>query len=113
MQIWNSNDKNNMPKVLHSNIVYFLRYTHSYLWNVCLQTYTNNRISLKLAYFLKKIQTSRVHNSSIVRFNYAKFSKALFLCEPERETKKAKGQKQLICSAKVIEVPEAPENLYW
>ena len=49
-----SSYKNNVLKVSHYNTVYFLRYTHQYLWNVCLETYRNNGILLKLAYFLRK-----------------------------------------------------------
>ena len=37
-------------------------------------TYKNNRISEKLAYFLRKMQTLRVNNSRILEFNCAKFS---------------------------------------
>ena len=33
----------NMPKVLHYQAVYFLRHTTRDTWNVCLQTYKNNR----------------------------------------------------------------------
>ena len=33
------------------------------IWNVCLQTYWNNRLCLKIAYFLKKIQYSQLENS--------------------------------------------------
>ena len=43
--------------------------------DVCLQTYRNNRIWERVAYFLrKKKQTSWVNNSTILRFNNAKLS---------------------------------------
>ena len=42
--------------------------------NVCLQTYRNNRICYKLAYFLRKIQTLRVNNSRILPIKNAKLS---------------------------------------
>ena len=48
-----------------------------YLWslrNVCLQTYINNRTCQKVAYFLRKIQTSRANNSRILMIKNAKFS---------------------------------------
>ena len=35
------------------------------MWQVCLQTFRNNRIRLKLAFFLKNLQTSRSNNSRI------------------------------------------------
>ena len=42
--------------------------------NVCLQTYRSNRISYKLSYFLRKIQTLRVNKSRILTIKNAKFS---------------------------------------
>ena len=42
--------------------------------NVCLQTYRNNRICWKLAYFLREIQTLRVNNSRILTIKNTKFS---------------------------------------
>ena len=50
------------------------------IWNVCSQTYRNNRISKKLACFLRNIQTSRVNNSRIFRFKNAEFSRNCFHC---------------------------------
>ena len=44
------------------------------LRNVCLQTYRNNRMSQKVTYFLRKIQTLPVNNSGILRIQNAKFS---------------------------------------
>ena len=44
------------------------------LRNVCLQTYRNNRIREKVAYFLRKIQTLLVNNSKILRTKKTKFS---------------------------------------
>ena len=46
--------------------------------NVCLQTYRNNRICKKVAYFLRKIQTLRVNNSIIPRTKNTKFSEYYF-----------------------------------
>ena len=42
--------------------------------NICLQTYRNNRIRSKVAYFLRKIQILRANNSRILRIQNAKFS---------------------------------------
>ena len=42
--------------------------------NVCLQTFGNNRICQKLAYFLKNLQTSRADYSRILRIKNVKFS---------------------------------------
>ena len=50
--------------------------------NVCLQTYRNNGICLKVAYFLRKIQTLRVNNSTILRIKNAKFSGYCFHMNP-------------------------------
>ena len=47
--------------------------------SACLQTYRNNRLLQKVAYFLGKIQTLRVHNSGILRIQNAKFS-GYYLC---------------------------------
>ena len=44
------------------------------MWKVCLQIFRNNRISLKLAYFLINIQTSRGNKSRILKIKTAKFS---------------------------------------
>ena len=41
---------------------------------VCLQTFRNNRVFLKLAYFLRNLQISRANNSQILRIENAKFS---------------------------------------
>ena len=70
-----------MPKASHYITVY-LRYTHLYLRNVCLQTYRNNRMSWKLAYFLRKIQTSRINNSRILRIKNKKLSGYCFYLNP-------------------------------
>ena len=47
--------------------------------NVSLQTYRNNRIGKKLAYFLRKIQILRKNNSRIFRIKNAKCSVYSFL----------------------------------
>ena len=44
------------------------------MWKVCLQTFENNRIRQKLAYFLRHLETSRVNNSRILWIKKAKFS---------------------------------------
>ena len=49
------------------------------IWNVCLQTYRNNRICYKVAYFLRKIQNTRVNNSKILRIKDAKFQVMIFI----------------------------------
>ena len=55
------------------------------IWNVCLQTYKNNRICWKLAYFLRKIQTWRVNNSRILRIRNAKCSGYCFHMNPNTQ----------------------------
>ena len=80
-----SSHKNNMSKVSHYNTVYFLRYIQSILWKVCLQTYRVNRICWKVAYFIRKMQTSRVNNSKILKIKNMKFmrtTRVFFLYEP-------------------------------
>ena len=42
--------------------------------NVCLQTYRNNRIHEKVAFFIRKMQTLQAKNSRILRIQGAKFS---------------------------------------
>ena len=44
------------------------------MWKVSLQTFINNRICEKLAYFLRILRTSRANNSRILRIKNAKFS---------------------------------------
>ena len=44
------------------------------LWIVCLQTFRNNIICQKLAYFLRNLQFLRVNNSRILWIQNAKFS---------------------------------------
>ena len=43
-------------------------------WKVCLQTFRNKRIFLKLAYFLRNLKTSRANHTSIFRIKNVKFS---------------------------------------
>ena len=52
------------------------------IWNVCLQTYRNNRICSKVAYFLRKAQTSPVKNWKILRIENAKFSEYYYYMNP-------------------------------
>ena len=53
--------------------------THTWdIWKACFQTIRNNRICLKLAYFLRNLQTSRANNSRILRTKNAKFSRHYF-----------------------------------
>ena len=51
------------------------------IWYVCLQTYRKNRICYKVAYFLRKIQTSRVNKSRILGCKNVKFSGYCFYME--------------------------------
>ena len=44
------------------------------MWKVCLQTWRNNKICWKLAYFFKNLQISRTNNSRILKIKNAKFS---------------------------------------
>ena len=52
------------------------------IWNVCLDSCRNNRIYYKVAYFLRKTQTSRASNSRILRIRNAKFSGYCFYMNP-------------------------------
>ena len=51
-----------------------MTYAHFRFAKCLLQTYRNNWIREKVAYFLRKIQTLRVNNSRILRFQNAKSS---------------------------------------
>ena len=48
------------------------------MWKVCLQTFRNNKIWWKLAYFLTDLSNSRANNSRILRIKNAKFSGCCF-----------------------------------
>ena len=48
------------------------------MWKVCLQTFSKNRISWKLAYFLRNLQTSRVNNLKTLTTENVKFSRYCF-----------------------------------
>ena len=48
------------------------------MWNVCLQTFRDNKICWKLVYFLRNLQTLRANNSRILRIKNAKFSRYCF-----------------------------------
>ena len=50
--------------------------------NVYLQTYRNNRICLKVAYFFRKRQTAQVNKSIILKIKNAKFSGHCFYMNP-------------------------------
>ena len=52
------------------------------IWNVCLQTYRNKWISQKIVYSLRKIQTSQVNNSRILRIKIAKLLGYCFYVNP-------------------------------
>ena len=54
------------------------------LRNVCLQTYRNNRMRQKVAYFLRKIHTLPVNNSGILRIQNAKFSEYHFYMNADK-----------------------------
>ena len=59
-----------MPKVSRYNTVYFLRYIHPRYDEMFVYKHTET-----IAYFLRKIQTSRLNNSRILRFKNAKLSR--------------------------------------
>ena len=65
--------KTRITQIAHYNTFHPLRYTHSRYAKFCLQMYRNNSIREKLAYFLRKIQTSRANNSRSLRIQNAKF----------------------------------------
>ena len=55
-------------------LIYFIFLISNHdMWKICLQTFRNNGICYKLAYFLRNLQTSRVNNSRILRIKNAKF----------------------------------------
>ena len=51
-------------------------------WNICFETYRNNRICEKVAYFSRKIQVFWVNNSRILRIKNAKLSGYSFHMNP-------------------------------
>ena len=63
-----------MPKILHYNTVYFLRYTQPRYMKCLFTNIQKQKNMLKVAYFLRKIQDSRVNNSRIRRVKNAKLS---------------------------------------
>ena len=56
------------------------------IWNVCLQTFRNNRICWKLAYLSRNLQTLRAINSRILRIKNAKFSGHCFYMNTNIQT---------------------------
>ena len=58
--------------------------TFWHMWNVCLQTFRNNRIPYKLAYFLRNLQTSQTFNLKILRTKNVKFSGYWFYMNTNR-----------------------------
>ena len=63
-----------MPKVSHYNIVCFLRYAHSRYMKCLFTNIKKQQNMLKIAYFLRKIQTSRVNNLRNPGIKNVKFS---------------------------------------
>ena len=52
------------------------------IWNICFETYRNNRICEKVAYFSREIQVFWVNNSRILRIKNAKLSGYSFHTNP-------------------------------
>ena len=74
-----------MPKVSHYNAVYFLRYTHPRYMKCLFTNIQKQQNCQKVAYFLRKIQTSRVNNSRILRFKNVIFSGYSFYRKPSTQ----------------------------
>ena len=78
MQIWKSTDifvKDIMPKVSNYNSIFFFSYARPrYIKCLFINIQKQNNMLKKVAYFLRKTQTSRVNNSRILRIKNAKFS---------------------------------------
>ena len=60
----------------------FLHMCFRDIWNICFETYRNNRICVKVAYFSRKIQVFWVNNSRILRIKNAKLSGYSFHMNP-------------------------------
>ena len=60
----------------------FLHMCFRDIWNICFETYRNNRICEKVAYFSRKIQDFWVNNSRILRIKNAKLSGYSFHMNP-------------------------------
>ena len=60
----------------------FLHMCFRDIWNLCFETYRNNRICEKVAYFSRKIQVFWVNNSRILRIKNAKLSGYSFHMNP-------------------------------
>ena len=73
-----SSYKNNLTQISHNNTFHFLRYAHFRYANYLFLKYRGIRISGKVAYFLRKIQTLCVNNSRVFRIKNAKFSEYYF-----------------------------------
>ena len=65
--------KTRITQIAHYNTFHPLRYAHSRHAKCLFQIYRNNSIREKLAYFLRKIQTSRANNSRSLRIQNTKF----------------------------------------
>ena len=66
-----------MPKVLHCNTVYILRYTHP-RYMKCLFTNIQKQLNtLKSSLVLRKIQTSLVNGSGILRIKNANLQRTV------------------------------------
>ena len=77
------------------------------MWKVCLQTFRNNRICLKIAYFLRNLQTSRGNNSRILRIKNAKFLRYCFYIN-----KNTKGDFQ-ICISVPLKTIRGTKKVYY
>ena len=60
----------------------FLHMCFRDIWNICFETYRNNRICVKVAYFSRKIQVFWVNNSRILRIKNANLSGYSFHMNP-------------------------------
>ena len=60
----------------------FLHMCFRDIWNICFETYRNNRICEKVAYFSRKIQVFWVNNSRILRIKNPKLSGYSFHMNP-------------------------------
>ena len=79
------------------------------MWKVCLQTFRDNRIFLKFAYFLRNLQTSWANNLSVFRIKNAKFSGPCFHINGQLLLPNSRGNKDR-ADIEAIEIINKKEN---
>ena len=74
-----SSYKNNLTQISHNNTFHFLRYAHFRYAKYLFLKYRGIRISGKVAYFLRKIQTLCVNNSEFLGLRMQNFQSIIFI----------------------------------